>query len=163
MATTLDGAIYFTGAVQFGSTITLPSGSIGNSQIASSAAIDATKLQHQYAKQFAQVHGTAATAERRVIHRAKGAGTLTEFKAGPVVAATGDSTVTVDLRKNGTTVLSGTISITSGTAAFAVVTGSISSASYSAGDVFEVVQTVSAGTGTLPQGVFAEAVFREDA
>ena len=41
----------------------LPSGSIGNSQIASSAAIDATKLQHQYAKQFAQVHVLALQSE----------------------------------------------------------------------------------------------------
>ena len=163
MPTTIDGQTYFTGAVQFGSTVTLPSGAIGNSQIASSAAIDATKLQHQHARGLAQAHGTAAAAERRAIHRAKGAGTLTEFKAGPTVAAVGDSTVTVDLRKNGTTVLSGTISITSATAAFASVTGSISSASYAAGDVFEVVITVSAGTGTLPQGVYAQATFREDA
>jgi hypothetical protein len=88
---------------------------------------------------------------------------VTEFRCGPVAAAVGDSTATVDLYKNGASILSAGVLIDSGDAAFAVLTGSISSAAYVAGDVFEVVITISAGTGTLPQGVWGQPTFREAA
>ena len=141
----------------------VPAGSFGDPQIGAANPIDAAKLKHQYAPRLAQAHGTAATAERRVVHVARASGTVAAVEAGPVVAAVGDSTVSVDVRKNGTTILSAPITIDNGDAAYAKVAGAISSAAYVAGDVFEVVITVTAGTGTLPQGVFATAVFREGA
>lgn len=140
---------------------TVPDGSFGDSQMSASSPLLATKVKHQYVKVAAQVHGSAAAAERRVVHVARSSGEVTAFEAGIVVAAVGDSTVSVDLRKNGTTILSAPVSISSAQAAYAEVAGTISGGSYSAGDVFEVVITVTAGTGTLPQGLYADAVFRE--
>jgi hypothetical protein len=69
--------------------------------------------------------------------------------------------VTVDLRKNGTTILTSVITISVAQAAYARVAGAIASAAYIAGDVFELVVTATAGGGTLPQGLFVDTVLRE--
>ena len=141
----------------------VPDGSFGNAQIGTTNPIAANKVDHQYAPILAQVDGSAASAETRVVHVAKAAGTVEQFQAGPVVAATGDSTVTIDLHKNGSSILTATITIDNGDAAYAKVPAAIDDDEYVAGDVFEIVITVSAGTGTLPQGVWAQPIFREAA
>lgn len=142
---------------------TPPAGSIGDAAMDSGSPIAASKQVHQYCKQFAQVHGSNAAAERRTIHYAYGAGTLTDFKVGSVVKATGDSTTTVNLYKNGSTILTAPIVLDSANTNFIPETAAFSTAAYSAGDVFEIVETVSAGSGTLPQGVFANLVVHEAA
>lgn len=139
-----------------------PASTITNSMIQAAAGIDATKVIHQHQKGLFQVHGSAATSERKVVHVARAAGTLTEFVAGVVVACIGAATVTVDLRKNGTTVLTGTILIDSTDAAYAINVGTLASTSYVAGDVYEVVTVATAGGGTLGQGLFAQATLREN-
>lgn len=144
----------------------LPSpGSIVDEMVQASADIDPTKLGQQRIAHQSQVHGTAATAERRTLCRINGlTGTLVAFRVGLTVAATGDSTVTVDLYKNGSTILSGTITIDNGNAAYSVEAApGYASTALVQGDVLEVVQTVNAGTGTLPQGVFWEALYTEKA
>ena len=52
-------------------------------------------------------------------------GTLRYFAAGNVSPLTGAATIAVDLKKNGTTVLTGTITLDSGDAAYAVVEGTL--------------------------------------
>lgn len=150
-----------TGLVKFEQAPVVPNNSFGDSQIGSSNPILATKLKHQYVPTYGQPHGTAAITERKTVHVARSAGDVVAIEAGPVVAAVGVATVTFDLRKNGTTVLTGVITITNAHAAYAKVAGAISSAPYVAGDVFELVVTATAGGGTLPQGVFCDVVFRE--
>ena len=86
---------------------------------------------------------------------------LAAAKVGAIVACIGDSTITVNLYKNGSTVLSAPVVLDNSNTAFAIEAGAISSASYSADDVFEVVVSVSAGTGTLGQGLFVSPMFRE--
>lgn len=146
-------------------TFTPPSGCITNASVVGAAGIAASKLQHRFRKGHAQVHGSAATAERRVIHVVRGAtATINSLRAGVVVAAVGDSTATINLYKNGSTILSGTISITSADTAYALDSPSgFTSTSLVVGDVLEIVQTISAGTGTLPQGVFSVLEIDEDA
>ena len=165
MSTSIAGNVTFQqgGTVTFRGGCVLPPSVVGNDQVSAVSPIGAAKVEHQYMPILAQPHGTAAVADRRVVHVARSAGTVEQFRAGPVVPATGDSTVTVDLRKNGTTVLSSGVLIESSTAAYAVLSGAIASASYVAGDVLEVVIAVSAGTGTLPQGVWGQATLREAA
>ena len=156
----------FAGAIKFNQAPTLPASSFGDREFDSGDPLAVAKQRHQHVKSDGQASGSAATAVTKVLHVATGPGTVTGFKAGPVVAAVGDSTVTVDLKKNGTTVLTGTVQIDSGDAAYASVAGAVVSSGsedYVAGDVFTVVQTVSAGTGTLPQGVFWSATFDEEA
>lgn len=136
---------------------------IGDGQFRTEDPLAAIRQQHQYLRSFAQAHGVAGAAERRAVHVARGAGTLETVRAGLSVVAAGDSTHSVDVLKNGVSVLSGPASLTSAQAAYAKVTGVVTSAAYAIGDVFEVVVAVAAGTGTLGQGLFVDLAFREAA
>ena len=141
-----------------------PNGSIDNEAVEEGAAIEATKLRHQHQRGFAQDHGVAANAQRKVIHVCEGAtGEVISVDVGAVVKATGDSTITVDLYKNGASILTSTIQVDENHANYALVAGAINDAALAQDDVLEVVLTVNAGTGTLPQGAFVSVVIREDA
>ena len=94
---------------------------------------------------------------------AKSAGVVDSFRAGSIAAAVGDSTVSVELKKNGTSVLAAAIALDNANTAYVPEAGSVNTPAYVAGDVFTVQVSISAGTGTLPQGVFASAVFQEAA
>jgi hypothetical protein len=150
-----------TGQHKFEKTPTVPDGSWGDPQMGATNPVDATKLKHQYVPTYAQPNGTAAVTERKAVHVARSAGTVAAIEAGIVTAAVGAATVTVDLRKNGTTILTSVITISVAQAAYARVAGAIASAAYIAGDVFELVVTATAGGGTLPQGLFVDTVLRE--
>jgi hypothetical protein len=105
--------------------------------------------------------GTAAAATQ-VIHVVRGAtATLRSAGAGCVVANIGNATVTVDIKKNGTTVLTGTIGLSVSESAYDIVAGAISVTDSVAEDVFTAVVTVNAGTGTLGTGLFIVLVFDE--
>lgn len=137
-------------------------GSIRNAGIASDAAIVATKLEHQ----FALTYGTSGTAASATIpiHCAYGAtGDVISIKAGSVAIAVGAATVTVDLRKNGSTILTGVITLDTGNTAYVGEAGTILTAPYVAGDTFTLVVVATAGGGTLPTGLFVTVILREDA
>lgn len=157
------GDVHVAGRLTCGE-FSLPESTVRNENIVSEAGIEADKLQHQYTPGYAQESATAAADEARVIHVAQGDGTIIGFLAGNVVSAIGDDTCTVDLKKNGTTVLSAPVSLVAADpVAYAEKTGTISSASYSAGDVLEVVINATHNTGTLAKGIYASAVLQEDA
>lgn len=159
---TIDGDLLVRGLLRAANMV-VPPGSVGDTGFNSGDPLTALKQQHQYPVRLVQVHGTAAVAERRAVHLAYAAGTIVAFTAGVTVACIGDSTITVDLRKNGTTVMSAPIVLDNTNTANASESGAVSVTSYAAGDVLEVVVTVSAGTGTLGQGLFTSAVLREAA
>lgn len=161
MADTIGGDRYWTGQQQFANLIA-PANCVGSNNFNGSDPLTTAKQYHRFRVGFAQAHGTAATNERRAVHIAAAAGTIESFKAGPVVAASGDSTVAVDLRKNGTTVLSAVITIDNGKAAYSLTAGTLSVTTYAAGDVLEQVVTSTPGTGTPPQGVFGTAILSEN-
>lgn len=142
-------------------TMTLASGTVTALSVAAAAGIEATKLQHQHQPVYCQ--DQIAYADTRVLHVAYGDGTTVAFKAGIVTAFVGDATATVNLHKNGVSVLSSAITLDNANTARVVEAGTINTTSYVAGDVFEVVVTVNAGTGTLGKGLFCHAVLREDA
>jgi hypothetical protein len=160
VASTIDGDLLVRGTAQFGGLL-IPNNSVGDAQFKAADPLTAGKQQHQHAARFAQAG--AAAAETRAAHHAHAAGTLYGVSVGSVAKAVGDSTATVDVRKNGTTVLSGTVTLNNANANYVAVPAGVGVAPYAAGDVFTVVVTVSAGTGTLPQGVFASLVLREAA
>lgn len=142
----------------------LPVNSVINDSVDAAASIETTKLLHQYRPSYGQDSGADAATGRAVLHVAKGAGSVIDFKVGASTAGTGTASVTVDLKKNGTTVLSADVTLDSATVAFALAAGTISSAAYVAGDVFEWhVKTSSAGSGAKPKGLFLAATFREAA
>jgi len=145
--------------------LTLTNASITDANVVAAAGVQASKLQHQFTQCYAQPGANNATVERKVIHVVRGAtGTVLEFKVGARVAAIGAATATLDLYKNGTTMLTGTISLTSATAAYILLAGTLASSSLAVGDVLEAVVTAAtAGGGTLAIGLFAYLTLREDA
>ncbi len=163
MATSrLDGDVYVVGNLN-SRTRTYPAGSISNAAIAAAAAIAATKQIQQHVKHVSQESGTATPDEEFCIHVVYGAtGTAVAFEAGAVVANVGASVVTVDLHKNGTTVLSSVITLNSNHTAYETVTATIGTTSLVDGDVLEVLIDGTVGGGTLSKGVFASLVLRED-
>lgn len=146
-----------------------PAGCIGDSAVEASPgaglAIQASKLQQQYTKTYSQPGASNAAVERKVVHVVEGAtATIQSFQVGARVAAIGAATATIDLQVNGTSILTATISLTSATAAYALVTpAGYTSTSLTQGNVVEVVvSAATAGGGTLAQGLFAQVEIRED-
>ena len=159
--TRFDNAIFVAGNI--GSrTLTVPAGTVFNAAVGSAAAIAATKMIQQNVLHVSQESGTDAADEEFCVHVVYGAtGTSVAFEAGVVVAAAGAAVVAVDLHKNGTTVLSSTITLENSQTAYELVMATISTTSLVAGDVLEIIFDETIGGGTRPKGVFASLVLRE--
>lgn len=153
---TLRGTLFPAGFVP-------PDGCIGDDAWDAANPLAAVNQEHQHQRVFTQVHGSAATTERRVIHVARGDGSVVAVRAGVVVACVGAATIVIDVKKNGTTIMSSTITLDNTNTAYAIESGSVSVTSYVADDVFEVTVTATAGGGTLGQGLFVCLDTREEA
>ena len=141
----------------------LNAGCVGDSQVASLAGIAASKLEHQHRPNYSQESDTTTADEAHVIHAVKGtAGTLKTFEIGQVVANIGAATVTVDLLKNGVSVLVAAVELTAVEAAYAMKAGTIDTAAVAADDILEVSVVAVAGGGTIGKGVFALLDLFED-
>jgi len=153
---------------QFRGTVTfldakLNDGCVENKHVAAGAEIAASKLEHQHRPVYEQESDTTSITEARVVHVVKGtAGTLKTFKCGVVVACAGAATVTVDLLKDGVSVLVAAVEINVAHAAYELVAGTINTAAVVAGDVLEVDVVAVAGGGTIGKGVFAFVDLWED-
>lgn len=159
----IDGDMYVNGAFS-SKTFVPPDGSIDDDAIEAFAEIDATKLDHQHQKGYAQESATNAASETRLLHVVRGAtATVVDFGAGAVVPLTGDDTCTVNLKKNGSSILSAAISLASSDVARALKTGTVSSPNLVQGDVLEVTITPTHNTGALPKGVYCNVTIREKA
>ena len=146
-------------------TMDIPANTIVDADVASNAALEATKLRHQHRQVYAKESGTVAVTERFVVHVARGAGTVELFEAGSVTLCTVDATITVDLLKNGATVLSSTFVLDTGNTARVAEVGTLDAAkvAYIDGDVFEMDFVAAAAAGVLGDGSFGAATFHEDA
>lgn len=144
--------------------ITMPANSVPDAAIPAGANVSADKVEARVYAGWSQPN-TTATAEVRSLFVAKRAGTVTDVLAGSIAKAVGDSTVTVDVRKNGTTILSSTVVLDNANTNRVGEVASLNSAAtaFVAGDWFETVITISAGTGTLPTGVFVQLEARQNA
>ena len=92
-------------------TAALPAGTLTDDMVNASAGLSVTKMRHQYTKKYADESATAASDQSRVLHIVHGTtGEVLAFKAGAIVANTGGTAkVDIDLEKNGTTILTTTI------------------------------------------------------
>jgi hypothetical protein len=160
----LDGDYHVTGTLSMGR-LAAPAASITNTMIAPGASgsyILSTKVQQQWQKTYAQPN-TTATTETRVVHVVYGAaGTILGFRAGSIVANLTTATVTVDLKKNGVSVLTAVITLDNANTARVAEAGTLSTTALVAGDVLEVVITATAAGGTLATGVFCQVELTED-
>ncbi len=103
---------------------------------------------------FAGVQAAAASATIP-LGIATRAGFLVDTRVAAITPLTGNATYTVDIRKNGTTVLSAVIGLLTTTAARISVVGALAVANtpVAVGDFFEAVITNTPGTGTAPANI----------
>ena len=159
----IDGNLVVSGRVtsQF---LDIPDQAVTDARVSSSAGIQASKLQQQHPLRFSDESAATAADKAHALGVVRGnVGSVVDFEAGVVVANIGDSTIAVDLLKNGASILSAAISLSSAQAAYATVVGTIDTPSLVDGDVLEVSIDATVGSGTLGKGLFAQATIREDA
>lgn len=141
----------FEGNVVFGAGVNIPVG----------AGVAAGAMDHQHRIHYGAT-GTAATATVPIFECRGATGTIRQIRAGSIVANIGAATVTIDLKKNGTTVLSGVITLDSGNTARISEGGTLSVTSLVVGDLLEIVVTATAGGGTLATGLWVDVTVDED-
>lgn len=147
---------------KFTGVLTIANGLIADAHVSSSAAIDADKLQHMHkaGTRFALAIGATPVGREEIVYVAQASGTIRAFHC--LLNDTGTSTsVTFDLKKNGTTVLSSVVTVTHTDADRTVKDGTLASTTYVADDVFSIQLSVTSVTGA--QGPFAWAEFDEAA
>lgn len=144
--------------------IQLPSECVGNADIEEDAGIEASKIEHPIRHTYAQAMGAVVASVTKVgVHISRATGTIVSFEAALTQANVGAATVTVDLKKNGTTCLTGAISFSSADANYAVKAGTLSVTTFDDDDVFELTIVATAGGGTLAQGLTVHTQLYEDA
>jgi hypothetical protein len=145
--------------------LNVPLGAITDTMVSASADIAATKLQKQFQENYSNTDSaTSAISEQRVLHTVRGStGTVNEIAAGAVAVLVAPATCTIDLLKNGASILTSTIALAAGDTPRVVKFGTLSSSAVVAGDVLEIKVTATAGGGTLPKGVYARLTVTENA
>lgn len=163
MSSKVASDLYVQGTLK-ADTMVVPADSVGDAAFNVNSPLTAAKQQHQHVVTHSQAHGTAAVAQRKPIHIAFGDGAVYAVWVAAVVACTSTATITFTLLKNGVNILSSTLQLTSATAAFVKVTGTIGAGgTYVDGDVFESQIAVAAGAGVIGQAPTMTVVFRENA
>ena len=158
-----EGNHIFRGLVQF-LNAKLNDGCIEDKHVSATADVSASKLEHQHRAIYSQESGTTAAADTRIIHVVHGTtGTLKAIKFGCVTACLVDAVITIDLLKNGVSILDAAFEIDSGDIAYALVAGVIDTEAVVITDVLEIEVTVAAGGGTLGEGLFGYVDMYEDA
>jgi hypothetical protein len=104
-----------------------------------------------------QATGASATIPLGIATRA---GLIKDVRVAAITPLTGNDTYTLDVKKNGTSILSGgtPMSLLSTTTARTSVVGTLDSTktTVAVGDFFEVVATYTHGTGTAPANVVGQ-------
>lgn len=156
MAVTFEEDLFVRGTL-VPSAIAMPQNAItSGDQVRAGANIPADKTEQRFFPAWSQPN-TAASTETRTLFVARRSGTVNAVLAGSIGVAVGDAITTIDVKKNGTTILSGIITLDSANTARVVELGTISGGgTFVAGDWYEVVITATIGTGTLPTGVFVQ-------
>lgn len=115
------------------------------------------------ANAHATTRPTAADANQVVYEVTGATGLLLSIKAGSCVKAVGDSTVSIDVKKNGTTVLTAPIVLDNANTNLVSEAGTlVATPTLAAGDVLEVYVDATVGTGTLPLGLWVKITLKED-
>ncbi len=160
----INGDLSVTGNFNAGG-LYLPASSVGDTQVAAGAAIQSSKLQQQRVRSIADKTTVTATSYQQIVAIIVGAtGTLQQVSATEKVANIGGATVTVDLLKNGTTILTAVLTRSSAdTAMVAEAVTAFTSVALVQGDVLEIKFVATTGGGTLATGMFAQVKYLEDA
>lgn len=153
MANVFVGDVRIEGNLSVTGTSYQSAASITNASVASNAEIASTKVKHRRTGFYSDIIGTDVVTSGRVLYRCYASvGTILKAYCGSVVAAGAATTVTVDIKKNGTTVLSATIVLDNGNTAYVAEEGTLSVTSLVAGDVITATWTLSGANE--PTGFF---------
>ena len=163
-----EGDHHFVGTVTMGA-VTLPDSAVTNAKVAAGAAIDASKVNHQFTVNVELCAPNAAiTAKSTLLHIVRGAtGVVVAAEAIiTTVASGGDRTVTVDIQKATgggafATICSATIDITNGTTVRVPVSATINDDDLEDGDSLQAVVTVAGVAGAQAQGLLLSLTLQE--
>lgn len=152
-------------------TASLPAGTVTNAMVNGSAAIEATKLIHQFCAQYIVADGTnvAATSGDGVpIHTVYGSScTVAAVEVVcPDAPSGGDLKFTVDVGYANastayTSILTAVVDYANGTTDYTALPGTLDTTSLSAEDTIMVKVAVSGSTGTQGQGLIVNVWLRE--
>lgn len=149
--------------------MTIPAGAVTDSCVAANAQISSSKLRpHKTVTVELFGPATSVASVTKWILMIKGAtSALLDFQCAVAVAGSAGAglTCTVDLQRSTTaggfaTVLSSTVDMKT-TLARTATAGTITTPAGVAGDIYEVIVTAAAGSGTLPQGLTVSLRFDE--
>lgn len=132
----------------------LVSGTVVGTDISLTADIRCESMRHSFVEstRFGKAANATPVTQEDIAFAAVGEGVITGFHG--LLFETGSGTsITLDLKKNGTSVLSAPITITNSTPDKQIQDATILTSAYVAGDVYTFVMTVSSSTGA--QGPFA--------
>ena len=147
------GDVVITGQLGGMSALALPSGCVANDNVAIGAGIAASKCQRGPVVGHSQ-EGTATTKTVILTVIAGATATLKKVRVANVTACAGASTVTVDVQKNGVTVLTAVATLNAATGNLGVESPTINDPAAVVGDVITAVITINAsGTDALATGV----------
>lgn len=125
----------------------------------------ATKFGQRRNITWSQPNATATT-EARVVLVVNGTsgGVIQSLKVGALTAGIGAGKVTFDIKKNGVSIATATVDLTSATAAYVLLNVPLAAGASGLvqGDVISLHATASAGGGTIPVGPFAQIIVDED-
>jgi len=141
--------------------LSLPAGSLTNAMVSATAAIAASKLV-SYQKMIYASYGTLTT-RTVVLGIMRGAtGLSVGVECSNVTQCAGSSTVTVDIQKDGVTILSSVVTLDSSTGDLGVEAGTITDTALADGEVITAVITaVASGTDVIATGVAVQLDFTE--
>lgn len=143
-------------------TLGIPALTVTDAGVSTTADIAQGKLEHQFEFSLGQ-SGNAATVTTPIAAIYGASGTMLDIRAGSIAPATGNSTVTIDLKKNGTTMLSAVITLDNANTARIMEAGTLSVTSLTNADFLELVVTATVGTGTLPTGLLVNVRWKAKA
>jgi hypothetical protein len=158
---TIDNLIV-TGTTRLLGSAYFPADCVGDLQVKGDAAVQTVKQVHKHRKAYGQ-SGTAASVTIP-IHVVNGVtATVISLKAGTIAPCTGNATITIDLKKNGTTAISAVITLDSANTARVVEAATITVPAGAVGDFYELVVVATAGSGGLGTGLLVELEIDEAA
>ena len=147
--------------------IQVPYGVITNNEISSAAAIAASKTIHRDVATYGQPIAAIVAAATQAVRVARVAGAIKEFRVAWLTAPTGgDKAFTVDLQLSTgggafASCLSAVVTVNNSKSDNGTATGTLTTATFAAGDILKVVVATSGSTGTQGYGMIAE-VFCEE-
>ncbi len=136
----VEGNQEFHGNVTFMAQVAMATdGQISDDNIAASANIAASKLEHQFPVRYVQASNVTAYDHTEVVHAVYGVtGTVVAIEAGCIDPCTGTAEIDVDLLVGGTSILSSAITLDSSNTARVGESGGIATAAVANGNVIEV-------------------------